>query len=77
MQKRSISLQGHRTSLALEPEFWVIVDKAVAETDLSFAGFIARLDTQRVEARSLQNLASYIRVWALLRETERANKADI
>ncbi len=74
MQKRSISLLGHKTSLALEPEFWAVIDRAVKETDMSFAGFIARLDAQRIEEKSLKNLASYIRVWALNRETERANK---
>lgn len=73
MQKRSISLQGHRTSLALEAEFWAIIDRAVSDSDTSFAGFITKLDTQRIEERSLRNLASYIRVWALNRETERAN----
>ena len=73
MQKRSISLQGHKTSLALEAEFWAIIDSAVAEADVSFAGFIAKLDTQRIEERSLRNLASYIRVWALKRETQRAD----
>lgn len=73
MQKRSISLQGHRTSLALEVEFWAIIDRAVIESEMSFASFIAKLDAQRIEERSLRNLASYIRVWALNRETKRAD----
>ena len=26
LAKRSLSLAGHRTSLALEPEFWVVLE---------------------------------------------------
>jgi len=65
MQKRSLSLYGHRTSLALEAEFWAIIDEAVSLSGKSFARFIRDLDDRRIEDGLKQNLASYLRVWAL------------
>ena len=49
MIKRSLSIHGHRTSLALEAEFWAVIDKAVSEGEKSFARFIRDLDDQRIE----------------------------
>lgn len=65
MIKRSISLYGHRTSLALETEFWAVIDVAVKESGKSFARFIRDLDDIRMAETSEQNLASYLRVWVL------------
>jgi len=67
--KRSLSIYGHSTSLALEPEFWAVIDAAVAESELSFSAFIRMRDDDRMAQISSgggeQNLASYLRVWAL------------
>ncbi len=71
MQKRSLSLYGHRTSLALEPEFWAVIDAAVAASGKSFARFIRDLDDQRMASGGAQNLASYLRVW-VLKEVQKA-----
>jgi len=65
MIKRSLSLHGHRTSLALEAEFWEIIDQAVTDSGKSFARFIRDLDDDRTQSQTRQNLASYLRVWAL------------
>lgn len=65
MIKRSISLYGHRTSLALESEFWAVIDAAVKESGKSFARFIRDLDDIRMADTPDQNLASYLRVWVL------------
>ena len=65
MIKRSLSIHGHRTSLALEAEFWAVIDKAVSEGEKSFAQFIRDLDDLRIETGLNQNLASYLRVWVL------------
>ncbi|WP_026941849.1 ribbon-helix-helix domain-containing protein [Hellea balneolensis] len=67
MIKRSLSIHGHRTSLALEAEFWAIIDSAVSVSGKSFARFIQDLDDLRTENRTQQNLASYLRVWVLKR----------
>lgn len=65
MIKRSLSIHGHKTSLALEAEFWEVIDAAVTESGKSFASFIRELDDTRTESGTRQNLASYLRVWVL------------
>ena len=61
LKKRSLLLAGHATSLALEPEFWAVLDAMAAAEGLSLAGLIARIDAER--GQSL--LASACRVRAL------------
>lgn len=51
--------------MALEAEFWEVIDAAVAQSGKSFAGFIRELDDIRSESGTSQNLASYLRVWVL------------
>lgn len=61
LQKRSLSLSGHATSLALEPEFWRVLDSMAAAQGLGLAGLIGRID----EGRGERPLASACRVAAL------------
>lgn len=61
LTKRSVSLTGHATSLALEPEFWAVLDAAAAADGVSLAQLIVRID----EARGDRPLASACRVFAL------------
>jgi predicted DNA-binding ribbon-helix-helix protein len=61
LKKRSVSLAGHATSLALEPEFWAVLDQAAEDRSLSLAALIIRIDEQRGE----RPLASACRVYAL------------
>lgn len=61
LKKRSVSLAGHATSVALEPEFWAVLDEMAASEDLSFAGLIARIDA----GRGRRPLASACRLEAL------------
>ncbi|MDB5454522.1 MAG: hypothetical protein JWP92_107 [Caulobacter sp.] len=63
LKKRSINLVGHATSLALEPEFWAMLDDAAAADGLSLAGLVQRIDATRGE----RPLASACRVFALAR----------
>ena len=65
MKKRSISLYGHQTSVALEAEFWAVIDAAVEKSGQSFASFIRERDDERMEAGPTRNLASHLRVWCL------------
>ncbi|WP_235976765.1 ribbon-helix-helix domain-containing protein [Sandaracinobacteroides hominis] len=64
--KRSFTIQGHRTSVALEPEFWKAFDEAVAQDNTYPAQWVATLD----EARTTP-LASAIRVELLKRAKAR------
>jgi len=62
--KRSFTLAGHRTSVALEQEFWRVLAAIAAERRCSIAALVAEVDAARVPERPL---ASALRVHALLR----------
>ena len=62
MEKRSMTIAGHRTSVALEPEFWRAVETLAAGRGLSLAAFVAEIDGARTPDR---NLASALRVAVL------------
>jgi predicted DNA-binding ribbon-helix-helix protein len=59
--KRSVTLSGHDTSLALESEFWAVLDAMAKAEGLSLARLIRRID----ESRGERPLASACRVAAL------------
>jgi len=61
LKKRSFSLSGHRTSVALEEEFWAIIDAEARRNGLSLAGFVSSID----KARGTRPLASALRLAAL------------
>ena len=61
LRKRSVSLSGHATSVALEPQFWAVLDRIGAELDLTHAGLMKRID----ERRGRTPLASACRLLAL------------
>lgn len=61
LKKRSVSLSGHATSVALEAEFWVVLDAVGTELNLSHAGLMKRID----ETRGRTPLASACRLLAL------------
>lgn len=61
LRKRSVSLAGHATSLALEPEFWAVLEAMAAAEGVSLAALLIRLD----EGRGERPLASACRVAAL------------
>jgi predicted DNA-binding ribbon-helix-helix protein len=61
LRKRSVSLHGHSTSLALEPEFWALIEALAASRAIGLAGLIAQID----ETRGERPLASACRLAAL------------
>ena len=61
LKKRSFAIAGHRTSIALEPEFWAVLDADAAKSQQSLAGLVASIDAQRGE----RPLASALRLHAL------------
>ena len=62
--KRSFTLAGHRTSVALEAEFWQALATLAAERRCSLAALVAEVDAGRPPERPL---ASALRVCALQR----------
>ena len=61
LKKRSVSLSGHATSVALEAEFWAVLDRVAVEAGLSQAGLLKKID----EGRGRTPLASACRLLAL------------
>jgi predicted DNA-binding ribbon-helix-helix protein len=61
LKKRSFSLSRHRTSVALEEEFWAVLDTEAKDTGQSLAALVARIDL----SRGPRPLASALRLRAL------------
>lgn len=59
LKKKSFSLSGHRTSVALEEEFWSVL--AAAAAGGSLAALVGQIDAQR----GARPLASALRLHAL------------
>jgi predicted DNA-binding ribbon-helix-helix protein len=61
LRKRSVSLSGHATSIALEPEFWTEVERLAAEAQMPLSAYVALID----QGRAGGNLASALRLAVL------------
>lgn len=60
MQKKSIQLTGHRTSISLEPEFWQALQQIAQQKNTSVRKLIIQIDNTRTS-----NLSSSLRVYIL------------
>ena len=69
MIKRSVTIQGHRTSISLEAPFWDCLGQIAQHRNLSIAGLIADIDNTRTTQLSAGNntggLSSTIRIYIL------------
>ena len=61
MQKRSVSIAKHRTSVSLEEEFWDILDNITIENNTTIPKLLEIIEKKSDK----QNLASAIRVFCL------------
>jgi predicted DNA-binding ribbon-helix-helix protein len=68
LKKRSFSIAGHRTSVAVEPEFWTALEHEARRTGLSLSTFVAQIDA----GRGTRPLASALRLAALAAESRTA-----
>jgi predicted DNA-binding ribbon-helix-helix protein len=71
LKKRSFSIAGHRTSIALEPEFWAALETEARSAGLALAALVTRIDA----GRAGRNLASALRVHVLARALEKSAPA--
>lgn len=62
LEKRSVSLSGHRTSVALEPEFWAALGALAEKRGVTVAALVGTVDETR---QASQALASALRVFVL------------
>ena len=61
LRKRSFSLSRHRTSVALEAEFWDVLDREADARGRSLSALVGEIDSKR----GMRPLASALRVHAL------------
>jgi predicted DNA-binding ribbon-helix-helix protein len=61
-RKRSLTLQGHRTSVSLEDPFWEEFQRLAAARGVSVNALAARIDAERGVA---SGLAAAIRIFVL------------
>ena len=61
LRKRSLTLAGHSTSVALEPEFWAELERLARARGQSLAALVASID----DDRGARPLASACRLAAL------------
>ena len=66
--KRSVTIDGHPTSISLEQEFWTEL-RAIADRDgVSLAALVAHIDAERwASGRPSRGLSSTLRVFVLQR----------
>ncbi len=65
MRKRSLTIAGHQTSIALEPEFWDGLEALAARRGIRLVTLIEQID----RTREGPNLSSALRV-AVLRDVQ-------
>ena len=61
MKKRSVRIAGHPTSISMEEEFWVALQRIAQRRNVSISQIIADID----ETRGSSNLSSAIRLFVL------------
>jgi len=71
INKRSLVIHGHRTSVSLEEPFWIALKSIAAERQVALGSLVASLD----ERRESGNLSSAIRMFVLAHAQARFSQA--
>jgi len=65
VEKRSVTIRGHRTSFSLEQPFYDDLVAIAAERSLSLAALVAEIDETRTRDANLSSaLRLYVLAWA-------------
>lgn len=72
LDKHSLTIAGHRTSISLEQAFWAALRRIAAARGRSLAALVAEIDATRGAA----NLSSAIRVYVLTSLRPAADRVD-
>jgi predicted DNA-binding ribbon-helix-helix protein len=59
--KRTVVINGHKTSVAIEEQFWVELKSIAAEREMTLAGLISMIDATKQQS----NLSSALRTFVL------------
>lgn len=65
IQKRSVVVDGHRTSVSLEADFWRVLSCMAEERRISMNALVTEIDHQRGAATDGPGLSSALRLSAL------------
>jgi predicted DNA-binding ribbon-helix-helix protein len=63
--KRSMRIAKHRTSIALEKEFWEALEAITKQRGMTMPMLIASIDSNRAKEAPAASLASAVRVYVL------------
>ncbi|MBX7541669.1 ribbon-helix-helix domain-containing protein [Qipengyuania sphaerica] len=66
--KYSVRIEGHRTSISLEPVFWDLLRSAAARRGVAVNTLVASIDAERIRSDTPPGLAGAIRVWLATHE---------
>ena len=67
-KKYSVRIEGHRTSISLEPLFWEMLCNAAAVRGQSINALVAEIDAERIKSETPPGLAGAIRIWLVTYE---------
>ena len=65
MRKRSVTIDGHRTSISLEDAFWAELSEISRARGLSLNALVAEIDHARSAGLGPPNLSSALRLHVL------------
>ncbi|MBX7458599.1 ribbon-helix-helix domain-containing protein [Qipengyuania sp. 1NDH17] len=68
--KYSVRIEGHRTSISLEPVFWDLLQAAAARRGVAVNTLVATIDAERIRSETPPGLAGAIRVWLVTHELQ-------
>ncbi len=69
MEKHSVTINGHATSVSLEAEFWAELKRLAEQDRLALAALISQIDTNRSSG-----LSGALRVFVLERLKQEAGR---
>lgn len=72
LRRHSVRINGHRTSISIEDEFWQELSRMARTRGQSTAALIAEIDRARAEVSAPSNLSSELRLYVLRMLRERA-----
>ena len=61
--KYSVTINGHQTSISLEPFFWDRLCTAAKHRGLAVNALVAAIDAERIKSNTPPGLAGAIRIW--------------
>jgi predicted DNA-binding ribbon-helix-helix protein len=61
--KYSVTINGHQTSISLEPLFWDMLRSAADDQGLAVNALVSAIDAERIKSATPPGLAGAIRIW--------------